>query len=157
MLVNILSWTIMAPNPVAICLLYRENKLLMQLRDNIPTILYPGLWGLFGGHIEAGETPEIAVVREIAEEIVYDLPGDFQKFGIYGDEVVHRHIFHARLTVPIEKLTLLEGWDLGLLSVEEIESGQAYSAKAGEARPIGPVHQKILLEFADQHGDLMSF
>lgn len=147
----------MAPNPVAICLLYRENKLLMQLRDNIPTILYPGLWGLFGGHIEAGETPEVAVVREIAEEIVYDLPGDFQQFGIYSDELVHRHIFHARLTVPIEQLTLQEGSDLRLLTISEIKSGQAYSPKASAARPIGPVHQKILLEFAEKHGDLMSF
>jgi 8-oxo-dGTP diphosphatase len=146
----------MTPNPVAICLLYREDKLLMQLRDNIPTILYPGLWGLFGGHIEAGETPEIAVVREIAEEIAYDLPQNFQSFGIYGDDIVQRHVFHAPLTVPIEQLTLSEGWDLGLLSIAEIESGQAYSAKAGETRPIGPVHQKILLEFTDRHRDLMS-
>jgi 8-oxo-dGTP diphosphatase len=139
------------PNPVAICLLYREEKLLMQLRDNIPTILYPGLWGLFGGHIEAGETPEIAVVREIAEEIAYDLPPNFQKFDIYGDEVVHRHVFHAPLNVPIEELNLQEGWDLGLLSLEEIASGFAYSAIAQESRPIGPVHQKILLEFAQKH------
>jgi 8-oxo-dGTP diphosphatase len=147
----------MAPNPVAICLLYREDKLLMQLRDNISTILYPGLWGLFGGHMEEGETPEITVVREIAEEIAYDLPANFQKFDVYADDIVHRHIFHAQLTVTIDQLTLLEGWDLGLLSIEEIKSGQAYSVKAGEARPIGPVHQKILLEFADLHRDLMSF
>jgi 8-oxo-dGTP diphosphatase len=145
----------MAPNPVAICLLYREGKLLMQLRDNIPTILYPGLWGLFGGHMEAGETPEVAVVREIAEEIAYDLPPDFKKFGVYADEIVHRNIFYAPLTVPISELTLLEGWDLGLLSLDEIRSGQAYSAIAGEFRPIGSVHQTILLEFAEKHGDLM--
>ncbi len=123
----------------------------MQLRDNIPTILYPGLWGLFGGHIEAGETPEIAVVREIAEEIAYDLPPDFQKFDIYGDEIVHRHVFYAPLTVPVAELNLQEGWDLGLLSLEEIASGFAYSAIAQESRPIGPVHQKILLEFAQKH------
>ncbi len=139
------------PNPVAICLLYREGKFLMQLRDNISTILYPGLWGLFGGHIEAGETPEIAVVREIAEEITYDLPPNFQKFGIYGDEIVHRHIFHAPLTVPIEELNLQEGWDLGLLTPAQIATGFAYSDIAKESRPIGPVHQKILLEFAEKH------
>jgi 8-oxo-dGTP diphosphatase len=139
------------PNPVAICLLYREQKLLMQLRDDIPTILYPGLWGLFGGHIEAGETPEVAVVREIAEEIAYDLSGGFSKFGIYGDEIVHRHIFHAPLQVPIDQLTLHEGWDLGLLSIDQIASGFAYSEIAKESRPIGPVHQQILLEFAQQH------
>jgi 8-oxo-dGTP diphosphatase len=139
------------PNPVAICLLYREGKLLMQLRDNIPTILYPGLWGLFGGHMEAGETPEIAVVREIAEEIGYDLPPDFSKFGIYADDQVYRNIFHAPLTVPVTELDLQEGWDLGLLTLAEIASGFAYSAVAQESRPIGPIHQQILLDFAKQY------
>jgi 8-oxo-dGTP diphosphatase len=139
------------PNPVAICLLYREGKLLMQLRDNIPTILYPGLWGLFGGHMEEGETPEVAVVREISEEIGYDLPPDFSKFGIYADDRVYRNIFYAPLTVPVAELDLQEGWDLGLLTLAEIASGFAYSAVAQESRPIGPIHQQILLDFAKQH------
>jgi 8-oxo-dGTP diphosphatase len=139
------------PNPVAICLLYREGKLLMQLRDNIPTILYPGLWGLFGGHMEAGETPEVAVVREIAEEIAYDLPPDFRKFDIYADERVYRHVFYAPLTVPLAELNLQEGWDLGLLTLAEIASGFAYSAVAQESRPIGPVHQQIQLDFAKKY------
>lgn len=59
---------------VAIAILYRDNKFLMQLRDNIPTIVYPGYWAFFGGHIEPGETPEVAVRREVLEEINYTLP-----------------------------------------------------------------------------------
>jgi 8-oxo-dGTP diphosphatase len=145
----------MSPNPVAICILYREGKFLMQLRDDIPTILYPGLWGFFGGHIEAGETPEVAVVREIAEEIDYALPAGFRKFGVYADEKVYRNIFHAPLTVPIDQLNLLEGWDLGLLSLAEIQAGEAYSAKAGSKKPIGPVHRQVLLDFAAKHPELV--
>jgi 8-oxo-dGTP diphosphatase len=30
---------------------------------------YPGVWDLIGGHVETGETPEEALVREIREEI----------------------------------------------------------------------------------------
>jgi mutator protein MutT len=30
---------------------------------------YPGVWDLIGGHVEAGETPEEALTREIQEEI----------------------------------------------------------------------------------------
>ncbi len=146
----------MTANPVAICILYREGQLLMQLRDDIPTILYPGVWGLFGGHIEAGETPKMAVVREIAEEIVYALPAGFSKFGIYADAQVCRHIFHAPLTVPIEQLNLLEGWDLGLLSLAEIKAGEAYSAQAGAKKAIGPVHRQILLDFAQENPGLVS-
>ena len=128
----------------------------MQLRDDIPTILYPGLWGFFGGHIEAGETPEVAVVREIAEEIDYALPAGFGKFGVYADERVYRNIFYAPLTVSIDQLNLLEGWDLGLLSLEEIEAGEAYSAKAESKKPIGPVHRQVLLDFAANHPELVA-
>jgi hypothetical protein len=30
----------------------------MQLRDENPSIVAPGCWGLFGGHLDPGETPE---------------------------------------------------------------------------------------------------
>ncbi len=59
---------------VAIAILYRENRFLMQLRDNDPRIVHPGCWGFFGGHIEPGESPEVAVVREVIEEIGYRMP-----------------------------------------------------------------------------------
>ena len=136
------------PIEVAIAILPYEGKFLMQLRDNIPTILYPGLWGLFGGHIEAGETPEIAVEREILEEIGYQIV-DPQKFGCYNDDRVIRHIFYASLTVSIDKLVLGEGWDFGLITPAQIEAGFAYSSIAGEERPLGVVHRQIMLDFIE--------
>jgi 8-oxo-dGTP diphosphatase len=136
------------PVEVAIAILPYEGKFLMQLRDNIPTILYPGLWGLFGGHIEAGETPEIAVEREILEEIGYPLEAP-QKFGCYNDDRVIRHVFYAPLTVGIDKLVLGEGWDFGLITPAQIEAGFADSVIAGEERPIGVVHRQITLDFIE--------
>jgi 8-oxo-dGTP diphosphatase len=134
------------PVEVAICILHQADKFLMQLRDNDPKILYPGYWGLFGGHIEPGETPEIAVVREVEEEIGYTLP-IVKKFDCYSDEKVIRHVFHAPLTVELAQLILSEGWDMGLLSIAEIRSGGHYSAIAQAVRPIGPIHMQILGEF----------
>ncbi|MEB3147756.1 MAG: NUDIX hydrolase [Sphaerospermopsis sp.] len=131
---------------VAIVILYQDNKYLMQLRDNIPTIAAAGCWGLFGGHLEADETPEIALVREVKEEIGYELPY-FAKFGIYSDERVIRYVFNAPLLVKLEQLVLNEGWDMGLLTREDIERGSCYSAIAGEFRPLGIPHQKIMLDF----------
>lgn len=135
------------PVHVAIAILYRDNKFLMQLRDNIPTILYPGYWALFGGHIEAGETPDIAVQREILEEIGYNLPSNFTFFDCYRDERVVRHVFHAPLEVEFHQLVLNEGWDMGLLAPEDIHKGSYYSHNANEERPLGPVHQAILQDF----------
>ncbi len=135
------------PVEVAICILHQSDQFLMQLRDNDPRILYPGYWALFGGHIEPGESPEVAVVREVMEEVSYALLS-FEKFGIYRDTKVMRHVFHAPLNVGLEQLVLGEGWDMGLLSIEQIRLGQHYSKAAQQVRPVGPVHQQILTEFA---------
>lgn len=139
------------PVEVALAILPRDGKFLMQLRDNIPTILYPGLWGLFGGHMEAGETPEIAVMREVIEEIGYEIP-TLQKFGCYSDDRVIRHVFYAPLTVDIDRLVLSEGWDLGLITPAQIEAGSAYSEIAGEVRLLGAIHQQIMIDFIEWWG-----
>lgn len=39
------------------------------LRDDIPTIPWPGHWDLPGGGRENGETPEACVLRELEEEL----------------------------------------------------------------------------------------
>ncbi len=134
------------PVHVAMAILYQDDKFLMQLRDDIPGIFYPGCWGLFGGHLEPGETPEMGVTREVEEEINYQLIAPI-KLGCYNDERVIRHIYHAPLKVSIEALTLNEGWDLDLVSLQDIYRGSCYSDKAGQERPLGDIHQRILLDF----------
>jgi 8-oxo-dGTP diphosphatase len=118
----------------------------MQLRDNIPGIVYPGCWGFFGGHLEAGETPEVAVKRELEEEIGY-VANYLLPFDCYDDQGVVRHVFHEPLSVGLPELVLQEGWDMGLLDPAAIRSGRHYSAQAGEERPLASIHQKILLDF----------
>ncbi|MDZ8189474.1 MAG: NUDIX hydrolase [Nostoc sp. ChiSLP02] len=135
---------------VAIAILYQKDKFLMQLRDNIPNIRYPGRWALFGGHIEPGETPDVAVKREILEEIGYNLPS-FVEFGCYTHQKVARHVFHAPLLVDLNQLVLNEGWDMGLLTPEDIRQGQCYSKNAGEVRPLGDIHQRIMLDFIEKN------
>ncbi|NMG11465.1 NUDIX hydrolase [Brasilonema sp. UFV-L1] len=139
---------------VAIAILYQKGKFLMQLRDNNPDIAYPGHWGLFGGHIELGETPEVAVQREILEEIGYTLPSTFSKFGCYPDERAVRHVFWAPLTVELNQLVLNEGWDMSLITPEDIRLGVSYSAVSTDVRPLGSVHQRILLDFMERHDKL---
>jgi 8-oxo-dGTP pyrophosphatase MutT (NUDIX family) len=56
-------------NAVAALLVLGDGRYVMQLRDFKPHIFYPGHWGLFGGAIEAGESENDALRRELHEEL----------------------------------------------------------------------------------------
>lgn len=64
---------------VAAILTVDDGRYLVQLRDDRPGVFYPGHWGLFGGAIEPGETPEAALRRELEEEIAFS-PVDLRPF-----------------------------------------------------------------------------
>lgn len=134
------------PTEVSLAILYQDNKFLMQLRDDIPGIAHPGVWGLFGGHLEKGESPKLALQRELKEEIGYDA-AQLTEFYQDRETKVIRHIFSGCLTVSLEELTLNEGWDMGLVTPEEIKAGKCYSHKAKMVRLLGRPHQRILIDF----------
>jgi 8-oxo-dGTP pyrophosphatase MutT (NUDIX family) len=134
------------PVQVALAILHQEGQFLLQLRDNIPGIVYPGYWGLFGGHLEPGELPIETLRRELQEEITYEAK-QVSEFWCFETPEVVRHVFNVPLTVDISELVLHEGWDMGLWTPEDIRRGSRYSEKAGEVRPLGEPHQQIFLKF----------
>ncbi len=140
---------------VAIAILYQGDRFLMQLRDNIPGIFYPGHWALFGGHLEPGESPDVAMRRELLEEIGY-APPILTPFGLYEDTQVVRHVYASELDVDRSQLVLNEGWDMGWLTATDIRQGHCYSQQANQVRPLGQPHQRILLDFMEQTTSLFS-
>jgi 8-oxo-dGTP pyrophosphatase MutT (NUDIX family) len=48
-----------------------DGRYVMQLRDNIPNIFYPGYWGCFGGAVDPGESSLQALKRELEEELEF--------------------------------------------------------------------------------------
>jgi 8-oxo-dGTP diphosphatase len=67
-----------------VVLLASDGRLILQLRDDIPTIDNPGGITPFGGAAEPGETPPQCAVRELEEETGLRVePGALQ----YLDEV----------------------------------------------------------------------
>lgn len=56
---------------VAVALVDRDGKLLVQQRPD--GLSMAGLWEFPGGKLEPGETPEQALIRELAEELAIDV------------------------------------------------------------------------------------
>ncbi|MBX2862935.1 MAG: NUDIX domain-containing protein [Leptolyngbyaceae cyanobacterium MAG.088] len=131
---------------VAIAIIQQNDTFLMQLRDDLPNILFPGHWGFFGGHLDPGETADQAIRRELDEEIGH-IPEEIHLFERTEDERVIRYFYQAELRVPITALELNEGQDIGLCDIADIQRGYKYSSKLQEDRPLGSPHQQALLTF----------
>ena len=132
---------------VALAVLEQRGRWLIQLRDDIPGIVAPGCWGLFGGHLDPGEQPEQALRRELREEIAYEAAA-LEPWYCSDQEGRVRHVFRGVLSCPLHELQLLEGQDMALANLDELRSGQVWSLKLGGHRPLAP----SLLEAVERQG-----
>jgi 8-oxo-dGTP pyrophosphatase MutT (NUDIX family) len=104
-------------NAVAAVIVLDDRKYLMQLRDQKPGIFYPGHWGLFGGGIDTGESPEAALRRELEEELrltassvryLTELTFDYGRFGR-----ISRYFYETQVNASsLVGLTLREGVEM---------------------------------------------
>lgn len=103
-----------------------DGRVLLQQRDDRPDLRYPGYWTLFGGQVEAGETPDEAIARELLEELeLADQP--LVRLESYvcpartmpGVVTTTNHVYAGRLARPVEALILHEGQALALISREQ--------------------------------------
>ena len=133
------------PYEVALAMLQRNGLWLLQLRDDIEGILYPGQWALFGGHLDSGETPEVALRRELEEEINWK-GSDLTPWFELRDEQRIRHFFRGPLEVPFGSLTLLEGQDMVLAGLDELLTGSIWSPKCQEKRSLAPSLKRAVQE-----------
>lgn len=85
-----------------------DGDILVNLRDDDPRIIFPNKWSLIGGHVEAGESPEQGLVREVEEEIGYQLT-DYHPLATFFDGADVRHLFLAPIDVHLGDLVLGEG------------------------------------------------
>ncbi|MEM9196804.1 MAG: NUDIX domain-containing protein [Pseudomonadota bacterium] len=102
----------------------QHGRILMQLRDDIPTIAAPGLWCFPGGGVEPGEALESAMRRELAEETGLSLgPGVLRPFHRVVT-VEHRrtrlYVFRTAMSIAPERLVIGEGAGMALLTPAQI-------------------------------------
>jgi 8-oxo-dGTP pyrophosphatase MutT (NUDIX family) len=121
--------TLRPAHAVAALLQLSDGRYVMQLRDSNPAIFYPEHWGCFGGAVEPGEPPAVALVRELHEELAVTVaPADVTRFtefsfdfGFAGDGIRLRTYYAIRLPrADIEGLVLGEGAGLAAFEAERL-------------------------------------
>lgn len=126
--------TPLKPGDAVCAIITVDDRYLLQLRDNIAGIFFPGCWGCFGGGMEPGETTVEALVRELKEEL--DLTVDaaelryFTRFdfdlGFAGLPSIWRDTFNLKLDPSrLEGLRVLEGAAMKLFTADEILAASA--------------------------------
>ncbi len=123
------------PAGTGIILLNRRNEVLMILRDDNPSIPYPNLWDLPGGHVEPGETPEEAIRREMREEIELEL-GEIALFREYHNEKYDEWVYVKRIDLDPATIRLHEGQRIEYFSWDRLST-----------MPLAYSYNKVLCEF----------
>ena len=93
-----------------------HGRFLLQQREDVPGILFPGKIGLFGGHREGSESFLQCVVREVREEISYFVsPERFEHMESFrgADSEIEggtiRGECYVVRDVPVDAITVAEG------------------------------------------------
>ena len=101
-----------------------QDRFLFQLRDDIPDIIMPGRWGLFGGHVDPGEDFEPAIRRELAEELNFTARevrfATEMCYPVSAGGWAHRQFFEIPIPeADIAGMELREGCAMRVMAVAE--------------------------------------
>ncbi len=99
-----------------------KNRILLQLRDQKPTIKNPGVWSIIGGRQHVGETFDESATRELLEETGLEV----NKFTWIGSKVfgldgssVNIHFGTIKLAGNI-KIRCLEGQKMEFMTFNKL-------------------------------------
>jgi 8-oxo-dGTP pyrophosphatase MutT (NUDIX family) len=112
---------------VAAIITVEDGRYLMQLRDDIPRIFYPGHWGCFGGAVGPGENGVEALQRELAEELEMHVPevDEFIRLDFDLVKLGQKHCYRTYYEIEVteaeaSKFVLHEGAAMRLIAPNEL-------------------------------------
>ena len=118
---------------IAKAIIYQDACFLLQLRDDVPEIMYPNQWSFFGGGIEQDETPWQALQRELEEELEW-MPeqGSFLYNWVNPDVPCRIHFFAVPFTGSLQQFLLQEGQSYGWFSFRELKDMDNVAPHVGQ-------------------------
>ena len=104
-----------------------QGRILLQQRDDDVPPAGHGRWAIPGGHVEPGESPRAAALREMAEETGLRLTqirhyGTFDREREASGRVQRLHLFFSGEAVDENAIEVNEGLDFGFWAAEAIAS-----------------------------------
>tara|TARA_B100000686_G_C16577825_1_gene856466 strand:- start:209 stop:613 length:405 start_codon:yes stop_codon:yes gene_type:complete len=117
---------------VAKIVIYDKEKFLLQLRDNKPSINYPDTWSFFGGEVDRGEKHDVALIRELKEELFWT-PNSLNFLTELLDRKTNCRIFFfiSKFEGKKNQLRLGEGQEMRWFTFHEILSLSDHGFKVG--------------------------
>lgn len=120
------------------------GRMVLQLRDDIPTISHPGHWSIWSGREEEGESPIEAATREVREELTLNVQVEELRFvtsGISASPPREWFAFYWNAGAEVDHAIVTEGQRLGRFFLDEIATGTL------EGRPVIPWILRTFEEF----------
>lgn len=102
-----------------------QGQVLLHQRDEKPGLVFAGYWSTLGGKIEADESPDEAIHRELMEEIGVSVPVMLWKVydrPISSTFTIEQYVFTGRIDYGLSEMVLMEGQDLNYFSPEALSS-----------------------------------
>ena len=120
-----------------------DGRVALQLRDAKPSIGGGDCWGIFGGGMRPGETPEQILRREMREELCIDL--DISRLYLVKELVtpvrLRSHVFVYELRDELAGACLQEGQRFGLYASHDVADSRI------EGKLVIPYHLTVLEEY----------
>lgn len=98
-----------------------DHQILLFLRDDKPGIPYPNMWDIPGGHVEADETPDQCIIREMKEEMDLDIE-DFHLFSVMEFNGRREYTYWKKENLDISRINLTEGQRLEWFTESEVSA-----------------------------------
>lgn len=121
----ITDWPVCKYTVVGLVIQDKLGRTCLQLRDNFAHVNSGGKWGFFGGHVDAGESIEMAAARELTEETgLVAAPSDLIPYVrmVPADLAAYHYYFRLNHVVEPHQINVFEGAGFAFFEEKQAKS-----------------------------------